>query len=118
MNRNNIDTNFLYSGKEILNFAINNIFEEGDRLIAIQEDVISKYTYRKNPNGTFDFSDEEHNNAPLDMFDLVNCKFIIMFDDNSKNFISVASVIGAFDTDLFIKNHNEIMKKWFRGGCM
>lgn len=47
MNRNDIDTNLLYVGKEILDFAINNVFREGDRLIAIQEDIISKYAYRK-----------------------------------------------------------------------
>jgi len=111
MNRNDIDTNLLYVGKEILDFAINNVFREGDRLIAIQEDIISKYTYRKNPNGTFDFFDEEWQDSSLDMFDLINCKFIIMLGDDSKNYISIVSVIVAFDGDLFIKNYNELIKK-------
>lgn len=118
MNRKDLDTDILYNGKDILDFAINNIFREGDKLIAIQDDIISKYIFIKNPNDSFEFIDEEYKDVPLDMFDLINCKFIVLLNDNYNDniTISVASYIGAFDTDLFIKNHNEIMKRWFRGG--
>ena len=88
MNRNDIDTNTLYSGKDILNFTMNEVFIEGDKLIAIQDDDISRYIYKKTPNGSFDFFDEQYNDSPLDMFDLVNCKFIISFNEDKYSSIS------------------------------
>lgn len=118
MNRNDIDTNILHNGEEILKFAKNNLFREGDELIAIQEDIMSKYVFKQYDNECYDFVDCECSKDTLDFFDLINCKFIIML--NEKNDadipINIASYIRAFDGDLFIKNHNEIMKKWFRGG--
>ena len=110
MNRKDLDTDILYNGKDILDFAINNIFREGDKLIAIQDDIISKYIYIKNPNDSFDFFDEEYEGTSLDMFDLINCKFIILLNNSNKNYVGMASYIGAFDVDLFNKNYMEMLR--------
>lgn len=89
------------------------MFREGDKLLAIQDDIISNYRYVKNENGSHDFIDEEYPEEFLDFFDLANCKFIIMLGDDSKNYIKVITTPVGFDTDLFIKNHNELIKRWF-----
>lgn len=118
MNRNDIDTNILHNGEGILKFAKNNLFRDGDELIAIQEDIMSKYVFKQYDNECYDFVDCEYPKDSLDFFDLINCKFIIMLNkkNNTDIPISVTTYTPLFDTNLFIKNHNEIMKKWFRGG--
>ncbi|MDU3410018.1 hypothetical protein [Clostridium sp.] len=109
MNRNDIDTNLLYSGKEILNFAINNIFEEGDKLIAIQEDVISNYIFKQYDNECYDFVDCEYPEETLDFFDLINCKFIVMLKEYSE--LSLGQYITRLNGELSNDSHNEIKKR-------
>lgn len=109
MNRSDIDENILHNGEEILKLAKNNFFKEGDKLIAIQEDVMSSYIFKQYDNEYYDFVDCEYPEDTLDFFDLINCKFIIML--NKENVITTPM---GFDTDLFIKNHNELMKKWIK----
>lgn len=117
MNRNDIDTNILHNGEGILKFAKNNLFREGDELIAIQEDIMSKYVFKQYDNECYDFVDCEYSKDSLDFFDLINCKFIIMLNEKNNDDIPISvERIAPFDIDLFIKNHNEIMKKWYRGG--
>lgn len=112
MNRNDIITNRLYDGREILIFAKMNIFREGDELIAIQDDMLSKYIFKRYPNGSFDFVDEDYQEESLDMFDLINCKFIILF--KKEECLKVAKMSAGIDTELFVKKYNEVMKEWFK----
>lgn len=110
MNRRDLDTNILHNGEEILKFAKNNLFREGDELIAIQEDIMSKYVFKQYDNECYDFVDCEYSEETLDFFDLINCKFIIMLNKENENYIKVITTPMGFDTDLFINNHNEVMK--------
>ena len=66
----------MFTGNEILIMLQNKSFVEGDKLLAIQEDTYSEYEFKGD-----EFTDLECGNS-LDVFDLTNCKFIVLDNNN------------------------------------
>lgn len=93
----------MFTGNEILIMLQNKSFVEGDKLLAIQEDTYSEYEFKGD-----EFTDLECGNS-LDVFDLTNCKFIVLdnnnefaeeLDEAEKEISKLKSIIKGKDEDI------------------
>ena len=93
----------MFTGNEILIMLQNKSFVEGDKLLAIQDDTYSEYEFKGG-----EFTDLECGNS-LDVFDLTNCKFIFLdnnnelaeeLDEAEKEISKLKSIIKGKDEDI------------------
>lgn len=93
----------MFTGNEILIMLQNKSFVEGDKLLAIQDDTYSEYEFKGG-----EFTDLECGNS-LDIFDLTNCKFIVLdnnnelaeeLDEAEKEISKLKSIIKEKDEDI------------------
>ena len=93
----------MFTGNEILIMLQNKSFVEGDKLLAIQDDTYSEYEFKGGG-----FIDLECGNS-LDVFDLTNCKFIVLdnnnelaeeLDEAEKEISKLKSIIKGKDEDI------------------
>ena len=93
----------MFTGNEILIMLQNKSFVEGDKLLAIQDDTYSEYEFKGGR-----FTDLECGNS-LDVFDLTNCKFIVLdnnnelaeeLDEAEKEISKLKSIIKGKDEDI------------------
>lgn len=93
----------MFTGNEILIMLQNKSFVEGDKLLAIQDDTYSEYKFKGG-----EFTDLECSNS-LDVFDLTNCKFIVLdnnnelaeeLDEAEKEISKLKSIIKGKDEDI------------------
>ena len=93
----------MFTGNEILIMLQNKSFVEGDRLLAIQDNTYIEYEFKGG-----EFTDLECGNS-LDVFDLTNCKFIFLdnnnelaeeLDEAEKEISKLKSIIKGKDEDI------------------
>lgn len=93
----------MFTGNEILIMLQNKSFVEGDRLLAIQDNTYIEYEFKGG-----EFTDFECGNS-LDVFDLTNCKFIFLdnnnelaeeLDEAEKEISKLKSIIKGKDEDI------------------
>ena len=93
----------MFTGNEILIMLQNKSFVEGDRLLAIQDNTYIEYEFKGGG-----FTDLECGNS-LDVFDLTNCKFIFLdnnnelaeeLDEAEKEISKLKSIIKGKDEDI------------------
>ena len=93
----------MFTGNEILIMLQNKSFVEGDRLLAIQDNTYIEYEFKGGG-----FTDLECGNS-LDVFDLTNCKFIVLdnnnelaeeLDEAEKEISKLKSIIKGKDEDI------------------
>ena len=93
----------MFTGNEILIMLQNKSFVEGDKLLAIQDNTYIEYEFKGGG-----FTDLECGNS-LDVFDLTNCKFIVLdnnnelaeeLDEAEKEISKLKSIIKGKDEDI------------------
>ena len=93
----------MFTGNEILIMLQNKSFMEGDKLLAIQDNTYIEYEFKGGG-----FIDLECGNS-LDVFDLTNCKFIVLdnnnelaeeLDEAEKEISKLKSIIKGKDEDI------------------
>lgn len=93
----------MFTGNEILIMLQNKSFVEGDKLLAIQDNTYIEYEFKGGG-----FTDLECGNS-LDVFDLTNCKFIFLdnnnelaeeLDEAEKEISKLKSIIKGKDEDI------------------
>lgn len=93
----------MFTGNEILIMLQNKSFVEGDKLLAIQDNTYIEYEFKGGG-----FTDLECGNS-LDVFDLTNCKFIVLdnnnelveeLDEAEKEISKLKSIIKEKDEDV------------------